>query len=182
MNTQLDILNRVRSLDNKTVLLAIEELRARSMLADGALSGATLCYAQLQDADLMSADLRSVDFHQAHLEYANLSGANLHQAKLTRTNLHGANLDQADLSEADFYKTNLRRVLNLTDKQLSTAKRLWGSIMPDGEPYDGRYRLAGDLELAQWANVDIYDPEAMAKFYGVSVETYQAHNSSVEVA
>lgn len=44
--------------------------------------------------------------------------------------------------------------------------------MPDGTRYDGRYRLAGDLEVAKVDKHDIDDPAAMAQFYKVSLEDY----------
>ena len=84
------------------------------------------------------------------------------------------NFDHADLTYADMHKANLRGARNLSDKQLSSASHLFGAIMPDGKPYDGRYNLPGDLAQAQWAKVDVNDPQAMANFYGVSLETYLA--------
>jgi hypothetical protein len=45
--------------------------------------------------------------------------------------------------------------------------------MPNGETYDGRYNLPGDLEFARWGQVDINDPQAVANFLRVSLETYQ---------
>ena len=45
--------------------------------------------------------------------------------------------------------------------------------MPDGDIYDGRYNLEGDLEFARWWGRAIAeDHQAMAYFYGVSLETY----------
>jgi hypothetical protein len=172
MVTKIEVINKLWSHENKLVLQAVEELRVRGWLVDGSLRGVALCKAQFQDADLMGADLRGVDLHQAQLEFSDLSKANLTAAKLTRANLHGANLDQAELTRADFYKANLRRVNNLTDRQLSRVKRLWGAMMQDGTTYDGRYNLPGDLELALWKKIDTQDPQAMAEFYGVSVEAY----------
>ena len=46
--------------------------------------------------------------------------------------------------------------------------------MPNGDTYNGRYKLSGDLGLARWAKVDVEDPAAMAEFYGVSMEEYKA--------
>jgi uncharacterized protein YjbI with pentapeptide repeats len=178
MAHKTELINKLRNPENKNVLQAIEEMRARGWLSDGTLQGVAFCYAQFQDADLMAADLSTVDLHQAHLEYADLSKANLRAAKLTRANLHGANLDQADLINTDLYKANLRRARNLTDEQLAKVKRLWGATMVDGEPYDGRFHLPGDIELARWANVDVNDPQAMANFFGVSLEAYLAHSKT----
>lgn len=173
MVTTIELINKLRNPENRIALQAVEELRARGWLSDGSLRGIALCQAQLQGADLMEADFSNIDFHQAHLEWSDLSMADLRGSKLTRATLYGANFSQANLLRADLYKANLRAALNLTDEQLSKVKRLWGAIMPDGLPYDGRYNLTGDIELAQWSKVDTSDDQAMAEFFGVSVEAYQ---------
>ncbi len=147
MVTKLELINKVRSTDNRTALQAIEEMRIRGWLTDGALRGITLNRAQFQGADLIEADLSFIDFHQAEMEFVDLRNANLNGTKLTRANLIGANLSETNLTNANLYKTNLRGCRNLTVEQLSTVKRLWGAIMPDGEPYDGRYNLPADLEI-----------------------------------
>ena len=172
MVTVIDLIRKLRSPDNKRVLQAIEELRVRGWLEDGSLKGVPLCHVHMQSADLLSANLTKVDLHQAHLEWADLSKANLSNTKLTRANLQGANLSQTNLDGADLYKANLLEARNLTDEQLSQAKRLFGATMPDGSLYDGRFNLTGDLEFARWGRVDVNDPEAMAEFLGVSLETY----------
>lgn len=172
MVTKNELIMKLRSPENKQTLQAIEELRARGWLFDGALKGIALCRSELQGADLMNACLIGVDFHQAHLEYADLSMADLRTAKLTRANLLGANLSHANLTRVDLYKANLRDVRNLEDEQLSKATRLWGATMPDGTTYDGRFNLSGDLAHARWTKVDIDDPETMANFYGVPLEVY----------
>jgi hypothetical protein len=172
VTTVTELVNQLRSPDNKITLLAVEKLRARGWLVDGTLRGIALCHAQLQGADLMGANLNNVDFHQAQLEWADLMKADLRNTKLTRSNLQGADFGQADLTRADLYKSNLRGARNLTFEQLSTVVRLYGAIMPDGQLYDGRFNLSGDLEFARWANVDAKDPAAMAEFFGVSVARY----------
>jgi len=173
MVTVMDLIRKLRSPENKTVLQAIEELRVRGWLEDGSLNGVLLCHAHLQGADLLKADLTKVDFHQAHMEGTNLSMANLSRCKLARVNLEGANFSNANIEGADFFKANLQDVCNLTDEQCSTAKRLYGATMPDGNIYDGRYNLEGDIEFARWGQVDVNDPAAMAYFLGISEEAYQ---------
>ena len=173
MFTKLELINKVRSTDNKTALLAIEEMRIRGWLTDGTLRGIALIRAQFQGADLIEADLSFIDFHQAEMAYVDLSNANLNGTKLTRANLIGANLSETNLTNANLYKTNLRGCRNLTVEQLSKVKRLWGAIMPDGESYDGRYNLPADLELAHLRGVVKDDDQAMAEFYGVSLEIYR---------
>ena len=180
---RIDLIRKLRSPDNKHVLQAIEELRVRGWLEDGTLRGLPLCHVHMEGADLLKADLSNIDFHQAHLQWTDLSRANLSNAKLTRVNLQGANLSHANLQGADLFKAYLLEARNLTDQQLSTAKRLYGATMPSGEPYDGRYNLPGDLEFARWGRIDIDDPVAMANFLGVSVETYlQGQAQSIQTS
>lgn len=168
----MDLIRLLSNPDNKRVLQAVEELRVRGWLTDGSLLNVPLCHVHLQNADLLGADLRRVDFHQAHLMWADLSQANLSGASLSRANFQGANMSQTNLAGADLFKANLTEVRNLTEMQLAVAKRLWGAIMPNGETYDGRFNLPGDLEFAKWGRVDVHDPAAMARFLGVSLEAY----------
>src|SRR5512146_2144038 len=143
MPTKLELINKIFTLDNKSTLQAVEELRVRGWLTDGSLRGTALCQAQMGNADLMGADLRNIDFHQANLEFADLRKAQLNGAKLNRASLFRANFDQADLRGAQ----------NLTDQQLARANQLLGAIMPDGTTYDGRFNLPGDLARARWAKI-----------------------------
>ena len=172
MTGVMDLVRKMRSPENKLVLEAVAELRARGWLEDGSLRGVMLCHAHLEGADLYKANLSDVDLHQAHLEGADLGLADLTKAKLTRTSLRGVNLSQADLSGADLFKADLSDSRNLTDKQLARAKRLCFASMPDGTPYNGRFNLQGDIDLARWGKVDPEDPAAMAYFLGVSLENY----------
>ena len=172
MISKIELINRLQSLESKTVLKAVGELHTCGMLADGSLRGIALCQALLQDADLKEADLCYVDLHQANLDNTNLSNAKLQAAKLNRASLQGADLKGADLTNADLYKVNLRGARNLSNEQLSTLHELFGSIMPDGRVYDGRFNLDGDIARACWAKVKTDDPKSMAEFYGVSLDAY----------
>ncbi len=172
MSTVMQLIRKLRNPENKIVLQAVAELRARGWLEDGSLRGIPLCYAHLQNADLFKANLIKVDLHQANLDSADLSLANLQDAKLARTNMRNVNFDEALLQGADLFKANLRGAHNLSERQLTQVKRLWGAIMPDSESYDGRYNLPGDLEFAKWGKVNITDPGAMADFLGVPLEVY----------
>lgn len=174
MPTKTELINKIWSQENKYSLQAVEELRVRNWLSDGSLRGVAFCHAQLQSADLSNADLCDVDFHQASLDFANLSEARLNSAKLNRSSLQGANFDHTDLTSADLHKANLRGARNLSEKQLASVRHLFGAVMPNGKPYDGRYNLPGDLAQAKWAKVDMHNLQAMADFYGVSIETYLA--------
>ncbi len=182
MISKIELINRMQSPENRIVLHAVQELHACGMLSDGSLRGIALCQAVLEGADLKGADLCFVDLHQAEMDDADLSGARLQAAKLNRASLRGANLEGADLTNADLYKVNLRGARNLTDEQLSRLNELFGSIMPNGSVYDGRFNLFGDLARARWAKVNTEDPKAMAEFYGVSLEAYQNGQSKVTVA
>jgi hypothetical protein len=172
MISKMELINKLQSLDNKTVLKAVEELHNCGMLSDGSLRGIALCQAVLRGADLKEADLCYVDLHQADLDEADLANARLQAAKLNRASLQGANLEGTDLTNADLYKVNLRGARNLTNEQLSKLNELFGSIMPNGSVYDGRFNLFGDLDRAKWAKVKADDPKSMAEFYGVSLEAY----------
>jgi hypothetical protein len=172
MISKIELINRLQSPENRTVLKAVEELHACGMLSDGSLRGIALCQAILQDADLKDADLCYVDLHQAILDNADLSNARLQAAKLNRASLQGANLAGANLTNAELYKVNLRGARNLTEEQFSCLNALFGSIMPDGCVYNGRFNLNGDLARARWAKVNLDDPKSMAEFYGVTLDAY----------
>ncbi len=172
MITLIELKKKLRSWDNKQVLEAVEELRVRGWLSDGSLKGIPLCDSHFEGADLLKANLSKVDFHRANLQGADLSMADLTGARLARSKLQNANFSQAILKDVDFYKANLGGARNLTDGQLSQAKRLFSAIMPDGSTYDGRYNLDGDLEFARWGRVNVDDPEAMANFLGIPLNTY----------
>jgi len=178
----MDLIRKMRSPETKLVLEAIAELRARGWLEDGSLRGVMLCHAHLEGSDLYKANLREVDLHQAHLEGADLSLADLGSAKVTRACLRGANLSQTSLAGADLFKADLSDARNVTDEQLTQAKRLCFATMPDGKPYNGRFNLAGDIDLARWGKVDPGDPAAMAYFLGVSLERYLRGQGKPELA
>jgi uncharacterized protein YjbI with pentapeptide repeats len=172
MISKIELINRLQSPENRSVLQAVDELRSCGKLLDGSLRGIALCQAQLDSADLKDTDLCYVDLHQANMDYVDLTNAKLRATKLNRASLQGANLAGTDLTSADLYKVNFRGSLNLTDGQLSAANELFGAIMPDGSVYDGRFNLPGDLARAKWAKVKVEDPKSMADFYGVSLDTY----------
>jgi uncharacterized protein YjbI with pentapeptide repeats len=172
MTTLIDLLRKLRSPQNPRAVQAVAELRTHGWLCDGTLKNIILCHVHLQGADLTDANLVGVDFHQAHLQHCRLNGADLASARLTRANLQGADFEGTRLDGADLFKVDLRESRNLTDRQLSRAKRLWGAIMPDGTSYDGRYNLPGDLDFARWGGVDVSDPQAMADFLRVPLNSY----------
>ena len=178
----MDLIRKVRSPETKLVLEAIAELRARGWLEDGSLRGVLLCHAHLEGSDLYRANLREVDLHQAHLEGSDLGLADLSAAKLTRACLRSANLSETNLAGADLFKADLSDARNVTDAQLAQAKRLCFATMPDGSPYNGRFNLPGDIDLARWGKVNPDDPAAMAYFMGVSLDNYLRGQGHAELA
>jgi uncharacterized protein YjbI with pentapeptide repeats len=166
------VVRKLRSSEHHIVLQAVEELRARGCLSDSTLSWVCLRYANLQGANLSAANFTNADLHKANLEMADLSYANLNSARLTRSRLQLSNLDKASLDGANLIGANLRGVKNVSNEQLSHVSRLRGSILPDGNLYDGRFNLPGDFADASILHVDLNNPTAIAAFYGVSVEEF----------
>lgn len=162
---KLQLINKLRSPNNRTVVRAVEAMRAQGWLEDGTLRGVYLRHVHLQGADLYAANLSHADLSLAHLQMANLSQADLEGARLSNANLYGADLSGTNLKGASLINTNLYFARNLRDEQLAQARSLWGSKMPDGSIYDGRFNLSGDLEVARAGLIDVGDQEAMARFY-----------------
>jgi len=105
------------------------------------------------------------------LRNRNLRGSNWVDANMYQADLQGSDLGNAVLDKADFVLANLKDV-NVTDEQLVTSDIMYGSIMPDGRKYDGRYQLAGDFAYARRKNVNVESDEAMANWFGVSLDHY----------
>jgi uncharacterized protein YjbI with pentapeptide repeats len=166
------LIRKLRSKNNRVVIRAIEELRARGQLTDGSLAWVHLRYVKMQDADLSGADLHKAEMSMAHLQGVDLEQANLQGTRLRRANLRGAHLAGADLQGAFLTKAILQGVLDVTEEQLALASRLRCAVMPDGSRYDGRFNLAGDLADARILHVNTIDPQAMADFYAISLEEY----------
>ena len=149
------------------------------------LQGADLSQTFLQGAKMNDANLRGADLRGANLEGANLHGADLRGAFLYNvylgdggpTNLKGATLswtkmEGANLRGANLEGANLEGANGLPDWQLSMVIALRAVLMPSGRRYDGRFNLGGDLKAAQSTNINLNNPQAMADFYGVSLEDY----------
>jgi hypothetical protein len=172
-NNATQLTNRIKGPNNNSMLQAVEELRAKGWLTNGALERASLRRVFLQNANLQGANLRNSTLSQADLQGTNLSLANLQFARLRRADLRGADMDKTNLHLADLFEANLYRARHLTAAQLAQARRLQGVIMPDGDCYDGRFNLIGDIAFAKAGGVNINNPQAMADFYGVPLEEYQ---------
>jgi hypothetical protein len=159
-------------------------------LAD--LRRAELVGANLQRSNLLSINLEEAFLYEANFKWAQGAEANLRGACLTKADLQGAHLYGSDLREADLRHANLRDAILVTkedegswypeekledadlliDQKLALVSKLCGATMPNGERYNGRFNLSGDIEEAKEADIDISDPEAMADWYGVSVAEY----------
>ena len=110
---------------------------------------------------LIDGSLRGVDLSWANLEKGYLWNADLQKANFSHAKLSGTYLTKANLSGAIIKEDQFKQLRNLR-----------GAIMPSGDYYDGRFNLEGDFHLAREKGVNVLDPNAMAKFYKVSVETY----------
>jgi hypothetical protein len=173
-----ELILRLQSRDTRMVAEAANVLRTRGWLAAGAL-----CHTNLNKARLRGLNLRLADFSDADLKESSLDETDLAEAKLERTNLQQANLRGANLKSADFAGADLKEAnlsgakldeaTGLSDGQLSQVARLATAVMPDGLRYDGRFNLAGDLLDARLAGYDPGDPVSMARYYDVSLATFQ---------
>ncbi len=103
----------------------------------------------------------------------NLRGANLREANLYQADLRESDLTNTILGKADLVQANLEDA-QITDKQLMGIYTMHGATMPDGSRYNGRFNLEGDFKYAQRYNVNVNSPEAMSKWYDVSLEDYMS--------
>lgn len=119
-------------------------------------------------------ELRVLEWHNdGSLHDLDLRGADLRTANMYQADLRGSDLTNAKLQGADFYEANLKDV-RVTDEQLATLITLRGATMPDGSRYDGRFNLPHDFNLMRKKGVNLNDPEAVAEYYGIPVEIYEA--------
>lgn len=120
---------------------------------------------KLERLDLLGAQLvgvfSNVSFVGSSLLYARLSGI------FWRTIFSDVDLTGADLSDAVLIECDLSQARGLIPDQLRQAQQLRHSrLTPDGHIYDGRYRLAGDLEEAAQGGVNVNDErELWERFY-----------------
>jgi len=171
------LIRQMGALDSGFSQVAADELNAHGWLQDGSLRGLRfyqanlpqvfLDFASLEHTNFTKANLRKASFKWANLRNARLNsaslensilvGTNLSNSHLSQAHLGGAYLIEADLQEADLQGTiidsaclwgaNLRGT-RITEGQLRKAAMLYAAIMPDGNLYDGRFNLRGDVLLA----------------------------------
>jgi uncharacterized protein YjbI with pentapeptide repeats len=90
----------------------------------------------LDEAKLIGAELIGTNLSRAFLEGANLIGADLTGADLSggfldNASLMGSNLAEVNLQGAFLRWSNLRRVKNLSVKQLSKVTTLYGAELDE---------------------------------------------------
>ena len=105
-----------------------------------------------------------------------LRGSNWKEANLYKADLSDTDLTNAILEDADLVLANLRSA-KLSTEQMASTFCMYKAIMPDGQLYDGRFNLPGDLDHATRSGVDIKSKEAMAAWYGVD----SAHYDTVQI-
>jgi hypothetical protein len=138
-----NLILQMSSPTNSIAKEAVRVLRMRGWLTDGTLKGANLQRANLRNAFLEKADLRGIFFYEADLQGAFLQWCNLEGAR------------------------------KLENEQMAQLKFFRGAILPDGTTYNGRFNLPGDLKWARdTKKIALDDHQAMADFYGVSLEDY----------
>jgi uncharacterized protein YjbI with pentapeptide repeats len=147
-----ELILQMASTSNSIATEAVRLLRAQGWLQDGTL----------ETADLSGANLQNVD----------LSNANLVSTKMKETNLRGAKLYGVDFRDADLRNVDLTDAQGLTDEQLGQVNSLLGATMVSGKRYNGRFNFDMDLLEAHLSRTG-RSAQAMANFYGVSVENYE---------
>lgn len=96
---------------------------------------------------------------------SDLTDCNLSNASLVETNLRGCTLKDVNFNKTVLTCTNLKDT-DITEDQLKTASSLWNSIMPNGEKFDGRFILDGDVkEAAKYGYDIINDSNAKIVFF-----------------
>lgn len=113
------------------------------------------------------AELGALDrLRGRYLSHACFDGLDLRGLDLTGTRLFGTTFRGAQLDDVVLAGATVR------GSALAVARSLRGATMRDGTIYDGRLRLAGDLEAAAEEH-DLTDPQQMAAFYRCSEEDYR---------
>ncbi|MBI3170429.1 MAG: pentapeptide repeat-containing protein [Chloroflexi bacterium] len=174
------LISQLGSKNNAVATSALHELDAQGWLSDGSLQNAFLTSCNLDGNKLSGGDLR-----RAHLSFSSLQntswfetdlrGAFLDHANLTNATLSihatGPHFAEADLTDATLFRTNLS-LAAVRHEQLCRVKTLWGTTMPEGKLYDGRYNLKDDVENFLKHTLPPYVPEKWASYYGVSLSQY----------
>jgi len=133
-----DSLSTVARARTLTVLSRLDRGRKRSVLVF--LYESRLIdqeQALLDESDLIERRHNVVSLAQANLRYTNLWRAYLIEAYLSDADLSGADLSYANLRNAVLSEANLSYAEGVTNEQLSAARALEGTTMPDGQTLRG---------------------------------------------
>lgn len=122
----LRFLYETRLINNDTHVIDLSEVD---------IHGAHIANLDLRDTYLFGADLRSSSMQGTNLSYATLSYVNLAGTNLTKADLHGSDMHNTILTSTNLNGANLKDVTGLTNEQISTARSLTGTIMPDGSTH-----------------------------------------------
>lgn len=109
--------------------------------------------------DFSNLDLDNIDFSESNLTGVKFNNSSLIGANFYKCILKGANIQNAKLSFANLKDTDLK------EDDLKTAYSLWNTILPNGEKYDGRFMLEGDILEAEKFGLDIVNNESQKKLF-----------------
>jgi hypothetical protein len=147
-----DLILQMGSPDNAFAIEAVRKLRARGW---GFGTDKSLERVNLQAADLEGADQETIRLEGSKLWGANLRAANLKDARLEGTDLECANLENTNLWGANLEGANLEKA-RVTAEQLSKAKSLTGTRLPDGiSTKSSKSRMNHDTKPLDWPGVFI---------------------------
>lgn len=107
--------------------------------------------------DFSNLDLDGVDFSGSNLANVNFENASLIGTNFKDCIMNQVILHNAKLSFANFTNTNL------IDGDFELAYSLWHAVLPNGQEYDGKYMLTGDVQEAQKYGFDIVNDELQKK-------------------
>ena len=164
------LMENLQSPERNVRLTTIETLKEKGWLQDGSLAGA-----DLSGLDLQGASLTSCNFQKSNLKGANLRGADLHFG-----DLRGADLTDVSMVGANLLWVKLQGALGVTDRQLVEVYILRRATLPDGQMYDGRYQLRGDIDDAGRDRIKPDDEVGLAHWYEVSLEQFRSGQAWAE--
>lgn len=149
---------------------------SKANLRNAVLMGTWLTNADLSGATLINADLRATLLINTNLRDSLLIEADLSSALLVNAQLNGANLSEANLSEAQLNGADLRGIQYWTIKQLSQAKTLEGTTMPDGIRLT---KTTGESHLGP--NFEAWKAQYLDKFAGSESDIRETDGQPDEV-
>jgi len=144
-----EIAREMRYLPKQTIEIYRNSGSTSDLFINQFFQGCKWCGLTLDSLNFSKSDFTNCDFTNSslvdvNLSYCILSGAIFKNAKLTCTNFKGS---------------------NVSEEQLRAAYSLWNSIMPNGDKYDGRFMLPGDIREASQYGYDILNDEKARAAY-----------------